>query len=99
MSGLGLGNEEGKGSDQGVMQVIARNGVVIATGCPITKNLVDSAVTAIAVHGKQYPRRRCVATAYILSALFSLYHPSSSYTWRSSSNSAMYTATLSDFES
>lgn len=39
-------------------KVTARDGVVLATGCPITKNLVDSAMTAIVVHGKQYPRRR-----------------------------------------
>ncbi len=39
-------------------QVTARDGVVLATGCPITKNLLDSAFTAMAVHGKQFPRRR-----------------------------------------
>lgn len=39
-------------------QVTARDAVVLATGCPITKNLVDSAITALIVHGKQFPRRR-----------------------------------------
>ncbi|DBB18648.1 TPA: hypothetical protein ACH3X3_000265 [Trebouxia sp. C0006] len=39
-------------------KVTARDGVVLATGCPITKNLLDSAFTAMAVHGKQFPRRR-----------------------------------------
>ena len=40
------------------VQVTVKDAVVLATGCPITKNLIDSAVTAIAVHGKQYPKRR-----------------------------------------
>ena len=41
-----------------IAQVSAPDGVVLATGCPITKNLVDSAISAIAIHGKQYPKRR-----------------------------------------
>lgn len=45
------------------VQVTARDGVVLATGCPITKNLVDSALTAMIVHGKQFPRRRYVMHA------------------------------------
>ena len=41
-----------------VLQVTAKDAVVLATGCPITKNLFDSAIAAVAVHGKQYPKRR-----------------------------------------
>ena len=41
-----------------VSQVTAKDAVVLATGCPITKNLFDSAICAVAVHGKQYPKRR-----------------------------------------
>ena len=44
-------------------QVTARDGVVLATGCPITKNLLDSAFTAMAVHGKQFPRRRYMSNS------------------------------------
>ncbi len=44
-------------------QVTARDGVVLATGCPITKNLLDSAFTAMAVHGKQFPRRRYISNS------------------------------------
>lgn len=39
-------------------RVTASQAVVVATGVPITSNLVDSAVHAIALHGKQVVRRR-----------------------------------------
>lgn len=40
------------------MQVTARDAVVNATANPITHDLIDSSVRALAVHGKQVPRRR-----------------------------------------
>lgn len=39
-------------------KVIAKDAVVIATATPITHNLVDSGVRALAVHGKHAPKRR-----------------------------------------
>ncbi|KAK9806202.1 hypothetical protein WJX72_005142 [[Myrmecia] bisecta] len=39
-------------------KVAASGAVVVATGVPITSNLVDSAIHAIALHGKQVVRRR-----------------------------------------
>lgn len=45
--------------------VHAKDAVVIATGTPITHNLVDSGVRALAVHGKHAPKRR-YATAMTL---------------------------------
>jgi len=43
------------------MQVSAKDAVVIATATPITHNLVDSGVRALAVHGKHSPKRRQAA--------------------------------------
>lgn len=40
------------------MQVTAKEAVVIATSTPITHDLVDSSVRALAVHGKHAPKRR-----------------------------------------
>ena len=40
--------------------VRVRDGYVLATGTPITKNLVDSALTTLTLHAKQHVRRRWV---------------------------------------
>jgi len=40
------------------VQVNARDAVVVTTGTPITHDLVDSSIRAVAVHGKQFPKRR-----------------------------------------
>lgn len=53
-------------SGKHVLQVKAKDAVVLATGTPITNNLVDSSVRAISVHGKQVLRRRCVPANFCL---------------------------------
>lgn len=41
-------------------KVQVKDAMVLATGAPVTANLVDSALHALALHSKQHPRRRWV---------------------------------------